>query len=367
MPRRREPPRLYLRKPRGNRRAGWVILDGTKEVRTGCAPEDIEGASDALGRYLADSYSPPTGSKHPSRILIVEVLATYHKERGGSLARPDMLDYTMPRLVEYWGDDFLSAINGSTCRAYTKWRCAKGVSDQTARRDLETLRSAIRYFHEEHGPLEAVPVVKMPPKAEPRQRALERDEVARLLRAAKSPHLRRFILIGLYTGMRSQAILGLSWLPSTSSGWVDLDNRVLYRRGTEQRKTKKTQNQKPSTIPSRLLAHLQRWRRIDAKLGVRHVVHYQGCRVTKLRRSWANARTAAGLGNEVVPHVLRHTAATWLMRFGVPLWEAAGYLGMTEEVLEAIYGHHHPEHQKNVENAFTRSQAVPRNARTKVV
>jgi integrase len=97
------------------------------------------------------------------------------------------------------------------------------------------------------------------------------------------------------------------------------------------------------------------------------VVHYQGCRVTKLRRSWANARTAAGLGNEVVPHVLRHTAATWLMRFGVPLWEAAGYLGMTEEVLEAIYGHHHPEHQKNVENAFTRSQAVPRNARTKVV
>jgi hypothetical protein len=32
----------------------------------------------------------------------------------------------------------------------------------------------------------------------------------------------------------------------------------------------------------------------------------------------------------------RHTAATWLMR-GIPLWEAAGFLGMSVEVLEDNY------------------------------
>src|SRR5262245_51803352 len=77
-----------------------------------------------------------------------------------------------------------------------------------------------------------------PPKEPSRVRWLTRQEAARLLRSAKAPHLRRFLLIGLYTGMRSQAILGLSWMPSTSSGWVDLQSEVLYRRGETVRRTK---------------------------------------------------------------------------------------------------------------------------------
>ncbi|WP_339037975.1 hypothetical protein WHZ78_08910 [Bradyrhizobium symbiodeficiens] len=38
------------------------------------------------------------------------------------------------------------------------------------------------------------------------------------------------------------------------------------------------------------------------------------------------------------PHVLRHTAATWLMQRGVPIWEAAGFLGMFPEVVQDTYG-----------------------------
>ena len=44
------------------------------------------------------------------------------------------------------------------------------------------------------------------------------------------------------------------------------------------------------------------------------------------------------------PHTFRHTAATWLMQRGVPIWEAAGFLGMSAEVLQDTYGHHHPDH-----------------------
>jgi hypothetical protein len=33
------------------------------------------------------------------------------------------------------------------------------------------------------------------------------------------------------------------------------------------------------------------------------------------------------------------------MQGGADLWETAGYLGMTVETLEQIYGHHHPDHQ----------------------
>ena len=31
------------------------------------------------------------------------------------------------------------------------------------------------------------------------------------------------------------------------------------------------------------------------------------------------------------------------MQRGVPIWEAAGFLGMSAEVLQETYGHHHPD------------------------
>ena len=37
--------------------------------------------------------------------------------------------------------------------------------------------------------------------------------------------------------------------------------------------------------------------------------------------------------SEVTPHIFRHTAATWLMQPGIDMWEAAGFLGMTVEML----------------------------------
>jgi hypothetical protein len=51
-------------------------------------------------------------------------------------------------------------------------------------------------------------------------------------------------------------------------------------------------------------------------------------------------------------HILRHTAATWLMQQGVPVWEAAGFLGMSAEVLLGTYGHHHPDFLHGAANAI---------------
>ena len=58
-------------------------------------------------------------------------------------------------------------------------------------------------------------------------------------------------------------------------------------------------------------------------------------------------------GGKIVPHTLRHTAATWLMQRGVPIWQAAGYLGMSVEMLDRVYGHHSPDHLKGAANAIT--------------
>jgi site-specific recombinase XerC len=75
-------------------------------------------------------------------------------------------------------------------------------------------------------------------------------------------------------------------------------------------------------------------------------VRVEGRAYVDLERSLARAATLAGLSG-ITPHTLRHTAATWLMQNGVPIWEAAGLLAMSPEMLDRIYGHHHPDHLRN--------------------
>lgn len=63
----------------------------------------------------------------------------------------------------------------------------------------------------------------------------------------------------------------------------------------------------------------------------------------------------AGLSTKpgnITPHAFRHTAATWLMQAGVPVRTAAGYLGMSVEVLLNTYGHHHQDYLREAANAF---------------
>lgn len=57
--------------------------------------------------------------------------------------------------------------------------------------------------------------------------------------------------------------------------------------------------------------------------------------------------------SSAVRHILRHTAATWLMQMGTDPWQAAGWLGMTLEQLQENYGHHHPDFQEEAAEAFS--------------
>lgn len=75
-----------------------------------------------------------------------------------------------------------------------------------------------------------------------------------------------------------------------------------------------------------------------------------------VKTGFGTAVALAGLGDDVVPHTLRHTAATWLMQAGVEMWEAAGFLGMSVEILERVYGHHHPGYLRNAAQAISRAR-----------
>ena len=46
------------------------------------------------------------------------------------------------------------------------------------------------------------------------------------------------------------------------------------------------------------------------------------------------------------------------MQRGMPVWEAAGFLGMPAEVLLTTYGHHHPDFLHGAANAMTSKHRV---------
>ena len=62
-------------------------------------------------------------------------------------------------------------------------------------------------------------------------------------------------------------------------------------------------------------------------------------------------------GHDYVAHTFRHTAVTWLMWSGENLNDIAAYASMTREVLEEVYGHHHPSAHESIGEAFSQGRA----------
>lgn len=42
----------------------------------------------------------------------------------------------------------------------------------------------------------------------------------------------------------------------------------------------------------------------------------------------------------------------------MPIWQAAGYLGMSTDMIERTYGHHHPDFMRAAAAAITTKQSV---------
>ena len=91
------------------------------------------------------------------------MILLYLKEHAPKTKSLDFIRHTATPIAKWWGNKTLAKINAKTCGEYVAWRVAQGVSDQTARHDLKTLRAAIRYYHtSEYGPLLAIPTVTVP-------------------------------------------------------------------------------------------------------------------------------------------------------------------------------------------------------------
>ena len=351
MPRQAKGPRIYQHPDRKI----WLIRDGNRVKSTGT--RNRREAERQLAKYIIDRDRPAVGPRTPDAITVAEVLDAYGTEHAPTVRDPQRIGHCIAALVPILGSLPVSSVSGEVCRRYGK---ARGVSVGTVRKELGTLRAAINYCHSE-GYVTAAPLVKLPPRPPARDRWLRRDEVARLLRAARNNpqgragHLCRFILIAAYTGTRSDAILRLRFMSHTNGGWVDTDNAIMYRRASTQAESKK--RQPPIPIPRPLLAHMRRWER-NAKSGG-WVVEIAGQRVGSVKKAWTTALRESGI-DHCTRHDLRHTAITWAMQRGMDSWQAAGYFGCSMQMIENVYAHHHPDYLREAAETMARRDSVTR-------
>jgi integrase len=304
------------------------------------------------------------------------VLAYYAEHHAPGVMRRDSLALSITKLGEFFAAKTVNDLTPQLCKDFVEWRIHQGdargsnkwkprgpnmtrvLSPATARNDLLVLQAAQRFCWENRKLALLVPVAKPPPSG-PRLRCLERSEAARLLlgalgwdaRGIRHPkrinrHLARFILIGLYTGTRNDRIRRLQWVENLHGGWVDLERGILHRKSKAELETKKRAPSVP--IGGRLMAHLRRWRELTA----RYVIEYGGSPIeTAINGAMNGACELAGLDG-VTPHVLRHTAATWMLDRGLSPWQVGKYLGMTAQMVESVYGHTNDKMQRATANVI---------------
>lgn len=305
-----------------------------------------------------------------------DVLSVYLDDVVPGQARPKKVADRIGRLIDWWGGMVLSEVSPATCRAYVKARTKGG-----GRRDLEDLRSAINH-HAKRELHAGFVEVTLPPKGQPRTKYLTREEVARLLwvcwrhkRMQKPPrgprkgietpskafhdlrHLARFILMGVYTGSRTTPILKASVYAASGRAFLDLETG-LYHRLPEDVVEAGNKRSPTSRLGTRITAHVRRWR--DTSAIAQFVVEWNGAPVKSIKTAWAQAVRLAGIKGNPTPHTLRHTCVTWLKQRGQSSFDVAGFTGMSEQMVERVYGKHDPDYQRGVANAFGSAAAHKR-------
>jgi len=342
MPAPRKPARLYQIPKTGE----WAIRDGSAFKRTGFSSERGQpapsGAEEALAQYITERVMRGESPRDPTNVTVDEVLTLYVREVGPSVRGKAILGSNVRSLVPFWADLKCADVKGSTCRRYAK---ESGVTSGAARRHLGVLQAALNYAHREGFLLHPV-AVTLPPNNPPRERFLTRGEAASLLRHS-APHLRRLILICLYTGTRPGAALALRWGPSLHSGWVDVDRGIIHRKGAREGESNKRRGS--VRMPRQLAAHMCRWE----KSGGSHVIMFRGNPIKSIKTAMRSACKGAEL-EEVSPHTLKHTAVTWAFQKGMTREDAAEYFSTSAKTLESTYRQHSPEHQQRAAEIMER-------------
>jgi integrase len=333
MARRNQGPRLKWHRSGCGFYICWNENGVYRERSTGT--KDGEEAQAIFAEWL-QTRRKPDGPRDSNKVLVTDILHSYASQHGQAVMGKEALANAIAMLAIHFEGKTAAQIPDHI-PVYKKHR---GCSDGTMRRELGVLRSAINHAFK-GGSIKQPVAFDLPPDSAARDRWLTEEEAQRLLDAsAVDPdaalYMPLFILVALYTGRRSEAILSLRWSK------VDLKARTIDFELSGRKRTKKRRG--VCSVVDALLPHLEEAKRRGSDLGP--VLHINGRPIKSIKKGFAAACRRAGL-QAVTPHTLKHTAITWACQSGkASLWELSGFFATTMKTMER-YAHHHPNYQRN--------------------
>ncbi len=305
---------------------------------TGC--EDRDEAERWLTVFAAGLRRPPAAP------TVGDLLDAWQRTRAGNVAAPKQLALHVRLLKAHFGPARPADITGLVA----SYPHPSGA----ARRQLQDLRAALA-FARRQGWLETVPDIALPAPGPPRDRFLTQAQAQRLIEACTAPHLRLFVLIALSTGARRGAILELTW------DRILWDQQVIDFHDPDRPVTRKRRAAVKVQPP--LLAALRDARQF-ATTG--HVIEWGGKPVGDIKTAFNAARRAADL-EWATPHVLKHTAISWLAELGWTVDQIADFTETHPATVRRIYRKFSPDYLQDVSESLSRKVFMPTpRAKTKI-
>jgi integrase len=305
--------------------AVWRDAQGVKHRYRLDATTEAEGRS-ALDAFARKRSILGAGAGR----TIAELYKLYRDDREQDGKQMEAFDDNWKALAPTFGKLTADDLTADLCRRYTKERCTR-ASQGTAWTELTRLRSCTNWAVKKRL-IAFKPDIWVPQKPPPKDRVLTVDEVDRLLEGCVMPHIRLFIILALTTAGRTEALLELTW------------DRVDFENGIINLKVKEVVNPLTKKVrKGRSVVPMNGWARAalyDARQGALtdYVIEWNADRVLNVRKGFTAAVRRAGLGSDVTPHTLRHTAASWMETEGIPMGQISRFLGhKTESITRKIY------------------------------
>lgn len=306
-------------------------------------PRQIEAKRVRAG-FIAELRQPeavdlPTSTVMQWEELVLEYLQDLEKRLAKStiLRYEHALKWLMPR----FSGKPANAISRREVKTYIRDRQATGAKPASINKEIALMQGMYSWAVLELEWEIENPWRKMtlsPDNA--RTRYLSREEADRLVSAAerqrKAPYLSDFIRLILHTGMRPGEALSLRW------DRVDLDRGLIHFAAKDQK------NRKKATIPINATARLvllsrNQFAKANNLISPWVICGGNGQQIKSVRKGFTQACSLAHL-EDVRPHDLRRTFASWLVQEGVSIQTVSGLLRHADiQITHQIYAHLSPE------------------------
>lgn len=313
----------------------WIDKENRRTHRKSLGTSNLEEAKQSLTDWFINNQRPQQAE--PEDVPLASVLSAYYEHHAKHIRSAQRARIAIEYWLNYFGDISVAELSSIPLQEkFHEWLRAKGQINTSINRNLSVGRAAINRSWK-RGEITHRPHIMMLEKgsAAPRGRPLEVSEIRLLIDGATSEHLVDFIYWMLATGARPEAITDLDWEQ------VDFESGIiqLNPEGRKQNKKYRPTVKLPTTLQSR-------YHSAAPQLGP--VISYKGKSVKSVRTAWRRARAKVGLDQDVNPYSLRHTAARWLRKEGVPAWDVSAQLGhkSREFSMTERYAPYSPDHME---------------------